>query len=104
MLDAKIFHAGDTGLFSDMRFVVGDIYKPDIALLPIGDIFTMGIDEAAIAAKWINPKIVVPMHYNSFPAIKQNPEEFRMLVEKESADLKVEILKPLDALNFTRNR
>ncbi len=44
------------------------------------------------------------MHYNSFPAIKQNPEEFRMLVEKESADLKVEILKPLDALNFTRNR
>lgn len=102
--DAKIFHAGDTGLFSDMRFVVGDIYKPDIALLPIGDIFTMGIDEAAIAAKWINPKIVVPMHYNSFPAIKQNPEEFRMLVEKESANLKVEILKPLDALNFTRNR
>ena len=87
-----------------MRFVVGDIYKPDIALLPIGDIFTMGIDEAAIAAKWINPKIVVPMHYNSFPAIKQNPEEFRMLVEKESADLKVEILKPLNALNFTRNR
>jgi L-ascorbate metabolism protein UlaG (beta-lactamase superfamily) len=64
----------------------------------------MGIDEAAIAAKWINPKIVVPMHYNSFPAIKQNPEEFRMLVEKESADLKVEILKPLDALNYTRNR
>ena len=100
----KVFHAGDTGLFGDMKDIIGSIYKPDIVLVPIGDKFTMGPFEAALATMWMNPKVVVPMHYNSFPAIKQNPEEFRMLVEKESADLKVEILKPLDALNFTRNR
>lgn len=76
----KVFHAGDTGLFSDMKFTIGEIYKPDIAMLPIGNIFTMDPTEASIAAEWINPKIVIPMHYNSFPSIEQNPEEFKKLV------------------------
>lgn len=76
----KVFHAGDTGLFSDMKFVIGEIYKPDIAILPIGNIFTMDIKEASIAASWIKPKFVIPMHYNTFPSIAQNPEEFEKLV------------------------
>lgn len=94
--DLKIFHAGDTGLFSDMKFVIGDIYRPDIALLPIGNIFTMDIAEAAIAAEWINPEYAIPMHYNSFPSIAQNPEEFRKTVK----NCKVLIPKVLETLEF----
>lgn len=92
----KVFHAGDTGLFSDMKFVIGDIYKPDIALLPIGNIFTMDITEAAIAAEWINPKYVIPMHYNSFPSIAQNPDELKKLVK----NCKVLVPKVLETLKF----
>lgn len=94
--DLKVFHAGDTGLFSDMKFVIGDIYKPDIALLPIGNIFTMDPKEAAIAASWINPEIVIPMHYNSFPSIAQDGEEFGKLV----TNCKVLLPKVLETLEF----
>lgn len=76
----KVFHAGDTGLFSDMKSVIGEVYRPDIAMLPIGNIFTMDVKEASIAARWINPKYVIPMHYNTFPSIAQDPEEFEKLV------------------------
>ena len=92
----KGFHAGDTGLFSDMKFVIGEVYKPDIAILPIGNIFTMDPQEAAIAADWINPEFVIPMHYNSFPSIKQNPEEFKKLVK----NCKTLIPKVLETLEF----
>ena len=67
----KVFHAGDTGLFSDMENVIGKIYKPDIAMVPIGDKFTMGPFEGALAAMWLAPKVVIPMHYNTFPVIFQ---------------------------------
>ncbi len=92
----KVFHAGDTGLFSDMKFVIGEIYKPDFALLPIGNIFTMDIREAAIAAEWINPKYVIPMHYNSFPSIAQNPDEFEKMVK----NCKVLVPEVLENLEF----
>ncbi len=98
--DLKVFHAGDTGLFSDMKFVIGEVYKPDIALLPIGNIFTMNPDEAAIATEWINPKIVIPMHYNSFPSIKQNPEKFSKLVNEKSTRCKTLIPKVLECIEF----
>ena len=80
----KIYHAGDTGLFGDMKMVIGDIYKPDIALLPIGDKFTMGIEDVAIAAGWLQSRIVIPMHYNTFEAIEQDVDLFAKLVEDES--------------------
>ena len=92
----KVFHAGDTGLFSDMKFVIGDIYRPDIALLPIGNIFTMDINEAAIACEWINPEYVIPMHYNSFPSIAQNPEEMKKLVK----NCKILVPNVLETLEF----
>lgn len=79
----KIYHAGDTGLFGDMKTVIGDIYKPDIALIPIGDKYTMGIEDAAIAAKWLQSRIVIPMHYNTFPGIEQDVELFAKNVEDE---------------------
>ena len=94
--DLKVFHAGDTGLFSDMKFVIGEVYKPDIAILPIGNIFTMDPHEAAIAADWINPEFVIPMHYNSFPSIKQDPEEFKESVK----NCKTFIPKVLEILEF----
>ena len=91
-----MLNAGDTGLFSDMKFVIGEIYQPDIALLPIGNIFTMDPKEAAIAASWINPKFVIPMHYNSFPSIAQDPNEF----EKMVTNCKTLIPKVLQTLEF----
>ena len=93
----KVFHAGDTGLFSDLKFVVGDVYKPDVAILPIGNIFTMDSTEAAVAAKWINPRFVIPMHYNSFPSIKQDGDYFRQLVKKRIKQ-NDEIIKTLEEI------
>ncbi|TYR82161.1 metal-dependent hydrolase [Priestia megaterium] len=74
-IDGKtIYHAGDTALYSDMKLL--SKYNPDLAFLPIGDNFTMGPEDAVTAAEWINPKLVVPIHYNTFPVIKQDPSQF----------------------------
>ncbi|TYR76948.1 metal-dependent hydrolase [Rossellomorea vietnamensis] len=70
-----IYHAGDTALFSDMK-LIGMRNTIDLAFLPIGDNFTMGPDDAVLAAEFINAKTVVPIHYNTFPPIKQDPEKF----------------------------
>lgn len=69
-----IYHAGDTALFSDLKLI--GRRKPDLAFLPIGDNFTMGPEDAAIAAEWVQAKLVVPIHYNTFPVIKQDPYQF----------------------------
>ncbi len=90
----KIYHAGDTGIFSDMKNVINHIYSPEIALLPIGDRYTMGPYEAAIAAEWINPEIIIPMHYNTYPAIEQNALEYSDMVHKSNRDVEVVILEP----------
>lgn len=70
-----VFHAGDTALFSDMK-LIGEMHQIDLAFLPIGDNFTMGPRDASLAAQWIKPKVVVPIHYNTFPVIEQNPDKF----------------------------
>ncbi len=75
----RIYHAGDTGLFSDMKLIgQGGI---DLAFLPIGSNFTMGPEEAVQAAEFLGARTVVPIHYNTFPPIKQDPEAFRRQVE-----------------------
>lgn len=77
-----IYHAGDTALFSDMK-LIGERHPIDVAFLPIGDNFTMGPEDAAYAAKLLKAKKVVPIHFNTFPPIKQDPHAFvRMLEEK----------------------
>lgn len=98
--DLKVFHAGDTGLFSDMKFVIGEVYKPDIAILPIGNIFTMNPTEASIATSWISPKVVIPMHYNSFPSIRQDPDEFKREVESRAPDCETLIAEVLRTYEF----
>jgi len=75
-IDGKtIYHAGDTGLFSDMK-LIGDRHPIDLAFLPIGDNFTMGPEDAAYAAGLLGAKQVVPIHFNTFPPIKQDPNKF----------------------------
>lgn len=72
----KVWHMGDTGLFSDMKFI-SEHYKPDLVLMPIGGNFTMGPEDAAFAARtWIHPKNVIPMHYNSNPLTPGTLAEF----------------------------
>ncbi|WP_430534353.1 metal-dependent hydrolase [Listeria rocourtiae] len=73
--EKSIYHAGDTGLFSDMK-LIGQLNELDAAFLPIGDNFTMGPEDAAIAAEFLQAKVVVPMHYNTFPLIAQDPHAF----------------------------
>jgi L-ascorbate metabolism protein UlaG (beta-lactamase superfamily) len=90
-MDGKtIYHAGDTGLFYDMK-LIGELYKPDLAILPIGGRFTMDIYQAAKAVEFISPKFVIPMHYNTFDLIKADPKEFERLVGDKA---KVVILNP----------
>jgi L-ascorbate metabolism protein UlaG (beta-lactamase superfamily) len=73
----KIWHMGDTGLFSDMKFIA-EHYKPDLVMIPIGGNFTMGPKDAAFALNtWIHPKMVIPMHYNSNPLTKGTLAEFQ---------------------------
>ncbi len=91
MDNKTVYHAGDTGLFADMK-LIGDTNSIDCALIPIGDNFTMGIDDAVLAVGMLRPKVVVPMHYNTFEVIKQDPEEFRKKLGKSQT--KVEVLKP----------
>ncbi|WP_373893067.1 metal-dependent hydrolase [Virgibacillus natechei] len=70
-----IYHVGDTGLFSDLR-LIGEMNEIDVAFVPIGDNFTMGPEDALIAADWIDAKFVVPVHFNTFPVIEQDAEDF----------------------------
>lgn len=76
----RIYHAGDTAVFGDMR-IIAELYQPDIALLPIGDHFVMSPREAALAVRLLNVKTVVPMHYGTFPALTGTPEELKRLVD-----------------------
>lgn len=86
-----IYHAGDTALFGDMK-LIGERHSIDVAFLPIGDNFTMGPEDAAYAVSLLKPKIVVPIHYNTFPPIKQDPTYFKGLVK----DAEVQLLQAGD--------
>ena len=81
-----IYFAGDTALFGDMK-MIGEIYKPAIAFLPIGDLYTMGPDTAAIAARWLGVRQVVPMHYGTFPALTGTPEALRGHLKGSGVDV-----------------
>lgn len=70
-----IYHAGDTGLFGDMK-LIGEMHTLDVALLPIGDNYTMGIDDAVKAVEFLRPRVAIPMHYNTFDVIACDPQVF----------------------------
>lgn len=79
-----VYHAGDTALFLDMK-LIGELDKIDVALLPIGDNFTMGIDDAARAVEFLNAPVAVPMHFNTFDLIKADPYAFADKVAERRA-------------------
>jgi len=88
----KVYHAGDTGLFMDMQ-LIGEAWGPlNAALLPIGDNFTMGIEDAVRAAKFLKARVTIPMHYNTFDLITADPKEFKR--QAEAADRRVVIVEP----------
>jgi L-ascorbate metabolism protein UlaG (beta-lactamase superfamily) len=93
----KIYHACDTGLFYDMRLIGEE--GIDLAILPIGDNFTMGPDDALRAVKLIEPRQVVPIHYNTFDVIKQDPHAWARRVESETS-AKVVVMGPGDTLEL----
>lgn len=88
-IDGKnIYHTGDTGLFYDMK-LIGEMTDLDYMLLPIGDNFTMGIDDAVKAVELADPDVAIPMHYNTFPVIEVDPEEFRRKVEASGKQCRI---------------
>lgn len=92
----KIYHAGDTNVFGDMA-IIHELYQPDLVMLPIGDVFTMGPREASYACKLLNPKAVIPMHFGTFPLLTGTPQE----LERRIKDMGVELhaLKPGEGLS-----
>lgn len=93
----SVYHAGDTAVFGDMK-IIGEIYKPELSLLPIGSHFTMDPTEATYAAKLIGSKYVIPMHYGTFPVLTGTPEVFLKLMA-EVPQTKVLVLKPGDTID-----
>jgi L-ascorbate metabolism protein UlaG (beta-lactamase superfamily) len=93
----KIYFACDTGLFGDMKLIGEE--GIDLALLPIGDNFTMGPDDALRAVKLIQPKHVIPVHYNTWPVIEQDPEAWAERVEKDTKAVP-HVLKPGDTFEL----
>ncbi len=90
-----IYYAGDTALFGDMR-LIGEIHRPSIAFLPIGDVYTMGPEHAAIACRWVGARTVVPMHYATFPELTGTPARLRSALS--GSDVEVLELKPGDTV------
>jgi len=95
----SIYHAGDTGIFGDMK-LLSELYKPDVALLPIGGYYTMDPFEAAEAVRLIRPKVVIPMHYQTFPVLVPSADEFIRLVQEKTPAVKVVALKPGETYEF----
>ena len=87
-----IYHAGDTCLNSEMK-VIGELYRPDIAMLPVGGTYTMDIEHAVIASEWLGASEIIPMHYNTFDAIKVDVSEFERQIREIG---KIPVVKSID--------
>ena len=95
----RMYHAGDTNIFGDMK-LIREIYKPKLAFLPIGDLFTMSPLEASFACRFLTPETetVIPMHYGTFPALTGTPDELKKLVS-DIGGLEVVAIKPGETLD-----
>ena len=95
----RIYHAGDTGIFSDMK-LIGELYPLDLALIPIGSCFTMDPYQASKALTLLNPRRVIPMHFKTFPILVQDAGSFKELAQKEAPGVEVIILEPGQEYSF----
>lgn len=91
-----LYHAGDTAVFGDMK-IIGELYAPDVAMLPIGDHYTMGPREAALAIRLLGAHHVIPMHFGTFPMLTGRPDRLRELTQ-DVAGLEILSLKPGDSI------
>lgn len=96
-----MYHAGDTGIFDSMK-TFGERYKIDVAMLPIGSVFTMDPLQAAWAAKMIAPRTVIPMHYKTFPILVQEPGEFVEIAGREAPGVDIVVLNPGEEYTYTK--
>ncbi|WP_022853958.1 metal-dependent hydrolase [Thermodesulfatator atlanticus] len=94
-----IYHAGDTGLFYDMK-LIGELYQPEIAMLPIGDHYVMGPREAAKACELLQPKIVIPMHFGTFPLLTGTPQAFQEYLKHFAPQVEMKVLEPGETLEI----
>lgn len=92
----RLYHAGDTGLSYDMK-LIGEFFKPDLSFIPIGDRYTMGIPSAVKAVEFIGTKRVIPIHYDTYPIVKSDAQEFKRRV---GALAEVIVLKPGGTYNL----
>jgi L-ascorbate metabolism protein UlaG (beta-lactamase superfamily) len=92
MSGLKIYFAGDTALFGDMQ-LIGRKDEIDYAILPVGDNYTMGLEDAALAAQWLNARHVIPVHYNTWPIINQDVKKYREITEAMSR-AEVHVVEP----------
>ncbi|MCT9097076.1 metal-dependent hydrolase [Haloarchaeobius sp. HME9146] len=97
------YHAGDTALMTEMRDVIGPHLEPDAAALPIGDHFTMGPWQAAIAVDWLDVDYAFPMHYDTFPPIEQDPNDFAREVTATGSDAEVVVLEGDESWELSEN-
>ncbi|MBI5471385.1 MAG: metal-dependent hydrolase [Ignavibacteriae bacterium] len=86
----SLYHAGDTSLFGDMKFI-GKLYAPEIALLPIGDLYTMGPREAAMACELLKPKTIIGMHYGTYPVLSGTPQMLKRYLHTKMKNRVVEL-------------
>lgn len=93
----KLYHAGDTALFGDMA-IMSTLYHPSVAMIPIGDHYVMGPREAAYACKLIDPKVIIPMHYGTFPALTGTVGEFKRQLTAHHIDATLQVMEPGDTI------
>lgn len=95
----KVYHAGDTAVFGDMK-IIGDLYKPQAVILPIGGLYTMDPREAAYACKLLKPRYIVGMHYGTFPALAGTPAELKKNLPAAMKKVVIE-LEPGESASIT---
>jgi L-ascorbate metabolism protein UlaG (beta-lactamase superfamily) len=94
-----IYHTGDTCVHSDMA-LIGEIYRPNVAILPIGDFFTMGPFQAAHALRLIGAPIAIPEHFATFPLLHGSPEQLRVELDKLNVSTEVVSLRPGESWTY----
>jgi L-ascorbate metabolism protein UlaG (beta-lactamase superfamily) len=82
----KIYHSGDTNVFGDMK-IIHELYEPDIAMIPVGDLYTMGPREASYACRLLRPKAIIPMHFGTFPALTGTPDALSKLIAESGIEV-----------------
>lgn len=94
-----VYFAGDTALFGDMR-LLAELYRPDIVMLPIGGTLTMGPREATVAAQWLSPRLLIPMHMNTYPSLRQDVHAFAAAVAAVAPQTTVATLRPGETIIY----